>query len=77
MRGALPEALRRDMPLVLAGGPGWHSEALQARVAELTVSHGLRHLKLVPAADLPPLYAGAALFCYPSTKALACRCSKP
>lgn len=63
---SLPEPLRRDMPLVLAGGSGWHGEALQARIAELTASHGLRHLKFVPAADLPALYAGAGVFCYPS-----------
>src|SRR5690606_35393889 len=29
---SLPEPLRRDMPLVLAGGSGWHGEALQARL---------------------------------------------
>jgi len=63
---SMPEPLRRDMPLVLAGAPGWHGEELNARIASLGVTHGLRHLKFVPAADLPALYAGAGLFCYPS-----------
>lgn len=62
----LPKALQQQWPLVLAGAPGWQNAGLQNRIASLQKSHGLRHLHFVPADDLPALYAGAALFAYPS-----------
>lgn len=63
---SLPESLRRRWPLVLAGAPGWKNQALQERIEQLQHSHGLRHLHFVPNSELPALYAGAALFIYPS-----------
>ncbi|MBX9409682.1 glycosyltransferase family 4 protein [Pseudomonas baetica] len=62
----LPKALREEFPLVLAGAPGWHNEALNNRIKALEVSHGLRQLSFVPGNDLPTLYAGATVFAYPS-----------
>ena len=62
----LPQALRTEYPLVLAGAPGWHNQALNDRIKALQVSHGLRQLSFVPGSDLPALYAGAAVFAYPS-----------
>ena len=63
---ALPEALRARYPLVLAGGPGWHSEHTHAHMARAASAGWLHYLRYVPQADLPALYAGARLFAYPS-----------
>jgi glycosyltransferase involved in cell wall biosynthesis len=62
----LPQALREEFPLVLAGAPGWHNQALNDRIKALEASHGLRQLSFVSGNDLPTLYAGAAVFAYPS-----------
>ena len=62
----LPGELRSRYPLVLAGGSGWENDALHD-VIERAASQGwLRHLGFVKEAALPALYAGAALFVYPS-----------
>jgi alpha-1,3-rhamnosyl/mannosyltransferase len=63
---ALPEALRRHCPLVMAGSPGWRSEHTHARMARAASAGWLHYLRYVPQADLPALYAGARLFAYPS-----------
>ena len=62
----LPLALRDRYPLVLAGGKGWHSEATHANMERAAGQGWLRYLHFVSQADLPALYAGAALFAYPS-----------
>lgn len=62
----LPQDLRKEFPLVLAGAPGWHNLELNERIKSLEASHGLRQLSFVPGQDLPTLYAGAAVFAYPS-----------
>lgn len=62
----LPQALREEFPLVLAGAPGWHNHLLNDRIKALETSHGLRQLSFVSSQDLPTLYAGAAVFAYPS-----------
>jgi alpha-1,3-rhamnosyl/mannosyltransferase len=62
----LPESLRREFPLVLTGSPGWRNEALMAKLAALTAEGTVRHLGYVPADILAVLFAGAAVFCYPS-----------
>jgi glycosyltransferase involved in cell wall biosynthesis len=49
--------------LVLVGPEGWN-EDLRSRLAESGGS--VRRLGFVPEADLGPLYAGAAAFCFPS-----------
>jgi alpha-1,3-rhamnosyl/mannosyltransferase len=61
---ALPPDLRDRYELVLAGPRGWDladTDASIARHREL-----VRTLGYVDEADLPGLYAGAELFCYPS-----------
>ena len=63
----LPEALRREFPLVLAGGPGWENEAIHNAIETGVAEGWLRHLGFVEEAMLPALYAGAALFVYPSS----------
>jgi glycosyltransferase involved in cell wall biosynthesis len=60
-------AVRQAYPLVLVGGHGWLSDALQAQIAQGQTQGWVKHLGYVPEHDLPLLYAGAALFVYPST----------
>jgi len=55
----------RDLDLVLVGPIGWH-EQLEGHT-EGVASH-VRQLGFVPAEDLPALYAGAELFCFPSVR---------
>lgn len=62
----LPEELRREYPLVLAGSTGWRNKALKERIEVLVDEGTVRHLGYVPAEVLPPLFAGAAVFVYPS-----------
>jgi glycosyltransferase involved in cell wall biosynthesis len=60
-------AVPGDVELVLVGPQGWNEE-LGARLAELpaSVRDRVRVLGFVPQADLGPLYAAAAAFCFPS-----------
>ncbi len=61
---ALPEALRRRHPLVLAGGA--RPSALRQPSAEPGVAGEVRCAGVVPDEDLPALYREAALFAFPS-----------
>lgn len=62
----LPSALRKRYPLVVAGMNGWHSEGLMKSAQELVERGELRFLGYVADELIPPLYAGAAAFGYPS-----------
>ena len=65
----LLEAFRRiqprDVELVLVGPVGWH-EQLEGHIGG--VGSKVRQLGFVPAEDLPALYEGARLFCFPSLR---------
>jgi alpha-1,3-rhamnosyl/mannosyltransferase len=63
----LPRALRDRFPLVLAGGSGWKNETLLEEIESAAAEGWLVNLGFVDDAVLPELYAGAALFAYPST----------
>lgn len=63
---ALPRAVRREYPLVLVGPGGWKSAAFQKLKASLEGRGEVVSLGYVPDEDLPDLYAGAAVFAYPS-----------
>jgi glycosyltransferase involved in cell wall biosynthesis len=63
----LPQGLRKAYPLVLAGTNGWLSQALQDEICQGELQGWVKRLGYVPEQDLPLLYAGAALFVYPST----------
>ncbi len=52
--------LERPLPLVVAGAPGWGDCDLEPAGVEV------RFLGFVPDEDLPAIYAGAEVFCYPS-----------
>lgn len=60
----LPAHLRRRFPLVLAGPKGWQTQALWPRLEPLARRGEVRWLGYVDEADLPKLYAGAAVFAY-------------
>jgi alpha-1,3-rhamnosyl/mannosyltransferase len=59
---ALPEGLRREYDLVLAGPIGWSAERIRARLE----SSPVKYLGYVPETDMPALTRGASLFVYPS-----------
>jgi glycosyltransferase involved in cell wall biosynthesis len=63
----LPHGLRKAYPLVLAGTNGWLSQTLQSDISVGETQGWIKRLGYVPEQDLPLLYAGAALFIYPST----------
>lgn len=53
-------------PLVVAGSEAWGCERERARLLDLERRGLVRHVGDVPDADLPALYAGCEVFCYPS-----------
>ena len=55
---------RDDVDLVVVGPDGWHEDV--AALAGSVARERVRLLGFVPAVDLRGLYAGAAVFCYPS-----------
>lgn len=63
---ALPEQLRREWPLVLAGDKGWHSEDIHTELERGQREGWLIYLGYVEQSYLPMLYAGCRLFAYPS-----------
>lgn len=59
----LPEALRRQNPLLLVGPPGWNNDEIQKRLAKA------RHVRVVGFVRrelLPAVYEGCSLFAFPS-----------
>ena len=62
----LPEAIRKQCPLILAGPWGWHSEPERDLFDTKGAAAGMRHLGYVPEADLPGLYAASRVLLYPS-----------
>jgi alpha-1,3-rhamnosyl/mannosyltransferase len=62
----LPSVLKTRFPLVLAGGSGWENDALHEEIEKAARQGWLRHLGFVNERLLNELYAGSALFIYPS-----------
>ncbi len=62
----LPADLRQRYPLVVAGMAGWGTQGLIKSAQALIRRNELRLLGYVADELIPPLYAGAAAFCYPS-----------
>jgi glycosyltransferase involved in cell wall biosynthesis len=62
----LPAEIRNRFPLALAGGSGWENDDLHAEIERAVGDGWLRPLGFVDDERLPELYAGAALFIYPS-----------
>ena|SRR5690554_1105914 len=61
-----PKHLQENFTLVLAGAAGWCNTALMERITQMQKQDKVRLLNFVDAMDLPLLYAGAAVFTYPS-----------
>jgi len=62
---ALPEELRSQYPLVIAGGGGWLSSDIYQWILKMGAESSIRFLGYVDL-DLPWLYCGATCFIYPS-----------
>lgn len=62
--GALPPSIAQEFELVLVGPRGWASAATLARLEN--PAPGVRYLGYVAENLLPGLFAGAAVFAYPS-----------
>jgi glycosyltransferase involved in cell wall biosynthesis len=63
---ALPDAIKRRLPLIVAGSKGWLTNELDAKLHAAERRGEVRWLGYVPAHELPVLYSGARLFVYPS-----------
>ncbi|HEY3257017.1 MAG TPA: glycosyltransferase family 1 protein [Polyangiaceae bacterium] len=63
---ALPAPLRERYPLIIAGGRGWQDDALGPLLRSAESAGHIRRLGYVARDVLPHVYAGAALFVYPS-----------
>jgi len=62
-------SLAAEMPelvLVIAGQSGWQGSEVENVVKEMGLGRRVRFTGFVPGADLPALYSGADVFCYPS-----------
>jgi alpha-1,3-rhamnosyl/mannosyltransferase len=62
----LAPSLRERCPLVVAGAPGWRGGPLVSRLNRVADRGHVRFLGHVGSRELPGLYAGAALFVFPS-----------
>ena len=62
----LPARLRQRYPLVVAGMSGWLTGQLLKSAEDMVQRQEIRFLGYVPDTLIPPLFAGAAIFCYPS-----------
>jgi len=62
----LPESIKSNWPLVIAGMLGWKDQAITKGIEALTQKGTVKPIGYVPDRMLPFLYAGAALFVYPS-----------
>ena len=64
--GQLPNALRMRVPLVIAGSRGWQADEIHELMKSAADAGWLKYLDFVAQEELPLLYAGARLFCFPS-----------
>jgi len=62
----IPERIRRERQLVIAGKAGWGVEALREELSRHRSEGQCMWLDYVPGEDLPDLYAGAAALVFPS-----------
>jgi glycosyltransferase involved in cell wall biosynthesis len=61
----LPEELRREHPLIIAGTSGWKAKELRRRLGA-GGGLGVRAIGYVPPETLPAVYARASVFVFPS-----------
>jgi glycosyltransferase involved in cell wall biosynthesis len=63
---SLPEAVRRDCPLLLVGKWGWNTGGLESYLRGEACQRGVLHLGYLAEEHLPLLYNGARALVYPS-----------
>jgi glycosyltransferase involved in cell wall biosynthesis len=77
----LPDHLRNEYALVLAGAPGWFSEDIIREIDSLNLPERIRRIGYVDQRDLPAMYTLASAFAYlsvyegfgaPPIEAMAC-----
>lgn len=62
----IAESLRREYPLIIAGGLGWYSEAIVKEIDALNIGTDIRRIGYVDDADIPALFSCASVFAFPS-----------
>lgn len=62
----LPDSLKREYPLLLAGGYGWKSDATLQTIRQCVGEGWLKYLGYVSQTELLGLYSEAAVVAYPS-----------
>ena len=62
----LPQGLRREFPLVIAGATGWGESSFREQLEPMLARGEARVAGYVPQSDLPLLYAAARASIYPS-----------
>lgn len=63
----LPEEVKNEYSLVLAGGKGWKTEATEVTLKDaIAQGNDIKHLGFIDQQDSPALYQGASLFVMPS-----------
>lgn len=63
----LPEPIRREYSLIMAGSQGWKNESLKDSIQRATdAGENVRHIGFIDQADSPALYQKASLFVMPS-----------
>ena len=63
---ALPQPLRDEYTLVLAGSSGWRNEGLMRQLQAMIDGGGVKYLGYADTDILPQLFSAAAVFAYPS-----------
>ena len=63
----LPDAVREEYSLIIAGGGGWKAEDARSAISDaVKKGENIRHIGFIDQADSPALYQGASLFVMPS-----------
>jgi len=64
--GSLPEALQRNVPLVIVGREGWSSEGVVARMNDPHAGRNVRWLRHLPDIEMRALMQSATALVFPS-----------
>lgn len=63
----LPDALKSEYSLIMAGGKGWKTEKTQAAIDKaIAADENVRHIGYIDQADVPTLFQKATVFVMPS-----------
>ena len=63
---ALSEGLRKEFPLVIAGGRGWLNSEIPGVIKRLGIETSVRFAGYIGRNDMSAVYSGASVFAYPS-----------